>query len=144
MKVTKKDLLPTNIIIPENWDKTPIKFLDFLEKTHTGRQYSYAQTTLESETFPIKLGDLSGENLTKEVAKIKVEKRPDGLYLTDIISSEINLDNTGLYSACLGEMRDSDVINCKFEYLYIATEAETEEELNSILRDEKLKLVFDN
>lgn len=38
MKVTKKDLLPPNIIIPENWDKTPIKFLDFLEKTHTGRQ----------------------------------------------------------------------------------------------------------
>jgi len=135
----KQDLLPPNIIIPENWDKTPIKFLDFLEKTHTGRQHSYAHTTLENETFPIKLADLYGEKFTKEVAKIKVEKRPDGLYLTDIISYEINIYNTGLYSACSGEMRGDDVINCIFEYLFIPTEAETEVELNANLRDLKLK-----
>jgi len=137
--MTKQDLLPPNIIIPENWDKTPIKFLDFLEKTHTDRHYSYAHTTLENETFPIKLADLYGEKFTKEVAKIKVEQRPDGLYLTDIISSEINLYNIGLYSACSGVVRGDDVINCKFEYLFIPTEVETEEELKAILRDLKLK-----
>jgi hypothetical protein len=144
MKVTKKDLLPPNIIIPENWDKKPIKFLDFLDKTLTGRQYSYAQTKLDGDIFDIEIADLPGESFKKKIGEIKVEKRPDGLYLIDLISSQINIYNKGLYSACMGEMRGDDVINCSFQYLYYPAEVNTQSELDAFLRDEKLKLVFDN
>ena len=142
--LTKQDLLPPSVIIPENWDKTPIKFLDFLDKTLTGRQYSYAQTTLESDIFDLEISDLTGENFSRKIGKIKVEKRPDGLYLTDLISSQINIYNKGLYSACKAEMRGDDVINCSFQFLYYPAEVNTQSELDAFLRDEKLNLVFDN
>lgn len=141
--MTRNDLLPPNIIIPENWDKTPIKFLDFLDKTLTGRQYSYANTRLEYEIFPLKLADISGEYFSKKIGEIKVEKRPDGLYLTDI-SAIININSKGLYSACMGEMSGDNVINCSFQFIYLPIEVNTQSELDAFLRDEKLNLVFDN
>ena len=143
--MTRNDLLPPNIIIPENWDKTPIKFLDFLDKTLTGRQYSYIETKLESEMFPIKLADISGEYFSKKIGEIKVEKRQDGLYLVDI-NAIINIHNRGLYSACIGQMggygnqgTNSDVIRCSFQFLYLPVEVNSQEELDAFLRDEKLK-----
>ena len=143
--MSRNDLLTPNIIIPENWDKTPIKFLDFLEKTNTGRQYSYANTILECDIFPIKLADLTGDNFSKKIGDIKVEKRPDGLYLVDIIGIPIiNINNIGLYSACLGAMSGDDVINCSFQFLYLPIEVNTKEELDSFLRNEKLNIIFDN
>lgn len=144
ISLTKQDLLPPSVIIPENWDKKPIKFLDFLDKTLTGRQYSYAQTKLDGDIFAIEIADLAGESFKKKIGEIKVEKRPDGLYLIDLISSQINIYNKGLYSACMGEMRGDDVINCSFQYLYYPAEVNTQSELDAFLRDEKLNLVFDN
>lgn len=142
--MTEKDLLPPSVIIPENWDKKPIKFLDFLDKTLTGRQYSYAQTKLDGDIFAIEIADLAGEIFKKKIGEIKVEKRPDGLYLIDLISSQINIYNKGLYSSCMGEMRGDDVINCSFQYLYYPAEVNTQSELDAFLRGEKLNLVFDN
>ena len=137
--MTKEDLLPPNIIIPENWDKSPIKFLDFLDKTLTGRQYSYKETKLEGEVFNIEISDLAGENFNKKIGEIKVEKRIDGLYLTDLISSEINIYNRGLYSACFGELRGDAVINCRFQFLYYPSEVNTQSELDAFLRDLRLE-----
>lgn len=137
--MTKEDLLPPNIIIPENWDKTPIKFLDFLDKTFTGRQYSYAHIKLEGEVFNIEISDLPGVSFNKKIGEIRVEKRPDGLYLTDLISSEINIYNKGLYSACFGELRGDNVINCSFKYLYYPAEVNSQSELDVFLRDLRLE-----
>ena len=137
--MTKEDLLPPSVIIPENWDKKPIKFLDFLDKTHTGRQYSYAQTKLESDIFSIEIADLAGESFNKKIGEIIVEKRPDGLYLIDLISSEINIYNKGLYSGSIGELRGDDVINCRFQYLYYPAEVNSQSELDAFLRDLRLE-----
>lgn len=116
------------------------------------RIYTYDETNLNDEgddivTKPLRMCTQEMDGI--DVGSMTVEKREDGIWITDV---QHNVDVRGLeiLPCGIGRVEPSAVFGgaervvCyRFDYAYIDTGAENMDELKAIVREEKMKMVLD-
>ena len=116
------------------------------------RIYTYDETKLNDEgddtvTKPLRM--CTQEMDVIDVGSITVEKREDGIWITDV-QHNVDIRGQELLPAGIGRVEapavfgEAERVVCyRFDFAYINTEAENMDELKAIVREEKMKMVLD-
>lgn len=134
------------------WEGRPFRLISFDRLSPMQRIYTYDETNLNDEgddivTKPLRMCTQEMDGI--DVGSMTVEKREDGIWITDV---QHNVDVRGLEilpcgigrvepSAVFGEAER--VVCYRFDFAYIDTVAENMDELKAIVREEKMKMVLD-
>lgn len=134
------------------WEGRPFRLISFDRLSPMQRIYTYDETNLNDEgddivTKPLRMCTQEMEGI--DVGSMTVEKREDGIWITDV---QHNVDVRGqeILPCGIGRVEPSAifggaerVVCYRFDYAYIDTGAENMDELKAIVREEKMKMVLD-
>lgn len=133
----KKKGLP--IIIAEDWDGSPFKIVDFENLSMTGKEYTYEETDCPS-TAPLKMCTSMMDSV--DIGTIGIEKREDGLWITDI-QTPLHIRGREILPAGRGIVQFEHIVTeYTFTFAYLDTDAKDLEELKSTVREEKIKTLL--
>ena len=134
------------------WEGRPFRLISFDRLSPMQRIYTYDETKLNDEgddtvTKPLRM--CTQEMDVIDVGAITVEKREDGIWITDV-QHNVDIRGQELLPAGIGRVEapavfgEAERVVCyRFDFAYINTEAENMDELKAIVREEKMKMVLD-
>ena len=134
------------------WEGRPFRLISFDRLSPMQRIYTYDETNLNDEgddivTKPLRMCTQEMDGI--DVGSMTVEKREDGIWITDV-QYDVDVRGQELLPAGFGRVEPSAifggaerVVCYRFDYAYIDTGAENMDELKAIVREEKMKMVLD-
>ena len=134
------------------WEGRPFRLISFDRLSPMQRIYTYDETKLNDEgddtaTKPLRM--CTQEMDVIDVGTMTVEKREDGIWITDV-QHNVDIRGQELLPAGFGRVEppavfgEAERVVCyRLDFAYINTEAENMDELKAIVREEKMKMVLD-